>query len=182
MTVSGVSHAGYMLHASQRRARTWCALALLLLTAPARADVLWVKFAPDDDCTGAIVAEFDKATASIDYQLYNATSQPVADALIRAHKRGVKVTLLLDKRAQQTKFSQAARCKQAGCKVYLDGKHPIAHNKVRIIDGKLLIAGSFNDSRQANRNAENVYAEDDPEVVKLFAENFARHLKHAEAY
>lgn len=162
-------------------------IALLLLAAPARADVLWVKFAPDDDCTGAIVAEFDKAKKSIEYQLFNFTSEPIADALIRAHKRGVKVTLLLDDDANDVpkpgkrSYSQAARCKQAGVPVYLDRKHPIAHNKVRIIDGKLLIAGSFNDSRQANRNAENVYAEDDPVVVKRFAENFAKHLKHAEA-
>lgn len=161
--------------------KLWLLIAVLIAS-PAQADVLWVKFAPEDDCTAAIVAEFDRAKTSIEYQLYNATSLPVGDALIRAHKRGVKVTILLDKRAQRSIYSQAPRCKQAGCKVYVDGKHPIAHNKVRIIDGKLLIGGSFNDSRQANRNAENLYAEDDPAVVRKFADNFRRHLAHAEAY
>lgn len=157
------------------------AILILLLAVPASADVLWVKFSPEDDCTGAIVAAFDKATKSIEVQAYNFTSPVIADAAIRAHKRGLPVTLLLDKRAQSTRYSQATRCKQAGCKVYLDGSHPIAHNKVRIIDGKLLLSGSFNDSRAASRNAENLYAEDDPATVKRYAENFARHLKHAEA-
>ena len=171
---------------------TWPAIVVVLVAllwaAAARADVLWVKFAPEDDCTAAIVAEFDRAKSSIDYQLYNATSQPVGDALIRAHKRGVKVTVILDSKANappkpgKKSFSQAKRLKQAGVPVYLDRSHPIAHNKVRIIDGKLLISGSFNDSKAANRNAENLYAEDDPAVVKRFAENFKRHLAHAEAY
>ena len=83
------------------------AIAILCLTGMwvgiyARADVLGVKFAPEDDCTAAIVAEFDRAKTSIEYQLYNATSLPVCDALIGAHKRGVKVTILLDKRAQRS--------------------------------------------------------------------------------
>lgn len=163
-------------------------IALLLLSVTARADVLWVKFAPEDDCTAAIVAEFDKAKSSIEYQLYNATSPYIGDALIRAHKRGVKVTVLLDRKANappqpgKTSYSQAKRLRQAGIPVYVDGKHPIAHNKVRIIDGKLLLSGSFNDSKAANINAENLYAEDAPAVVRKFAENFKRHLSHAEAY
>jgi len=153
----------------------------------AKADVLWVKFAPEDDCTGAIVAEFDKATATIDYQLFNFTSPPIADALIRAHKRGVRVRLLLDDGANERPkggrryYSQAVRCKEAGLSVYLDRKHPIAHNKVRIIDGRFLISGSFNDSRAANRNAENLYFEDDAATVKRYLENFERHWQHAEA-
>ena len=167
--------------------KLWLLIAVLI-AAPAQADVLWVKFAPEDDCTAAIVAEFDKAKDSIQYQLFNFTSEPIADALIRAHKRGVKVPLLLDDDANappklgRKSYSQAKRLRQAGVPVYLDRKHPIAHNKVRIIDGKLLLSGSFNDSKAANRNAENLYAEDDPAVVKRFAENFARHLAHAEAY
>lgn len=168
------------------------AIALLCLTGMwfgiyAKADVLWVKFAPEDDCTGAIVAEFDKATATIDYQLFNFTSPTIADALIRAHGRGVRVRLLLDDGANEPPkagkryYSQAKRCAEAGLAVRLDRKHPISHNKVRIVDGGLLISGSFNDSRAANRNAENLYAEDSPAVVKRYADNFERHWQHAEA-
>lgn len=164
------------------------AIAVCLLPMSASADVIGIWFAPDDDCTAAIVAEFDKARSSIEFQLYNATSPAIGDALIRAHKRGVKVTVLLDGRANsppkrgKKSFSLAGRLRQAGVPVYLDRAHPIAHNKVRIIDGKLLLSGSFNDSKSANRNAENLYLEDDPAVVKRFADNFRRHLAHAEVY
>lgn len=158
------------------------AIAVCLLPMSASADVIGIWFAPDDDCTAAIVAEFDKATKSINYQMYGFTSQPVAAALIRAHKRGVKVSVLLDSEAPSQRGSQAAACKAAGIDVRTDRKHPISHNKVRIVDGKLLLSGSFNDSKQANRNAENLYLEDDPAVVRKFADNFRRHLAHAEAY
>lgn len=158
--------------------RALIAIAMLIVS-PARADVIGLWFAPNDDCTAAIVAEFDKATKSISYQMYGFTSRPIADSLIRAHRRGVKVSMLLDSEAPRQRGSQALACKAAGIEVRVDAKHPISHNKVRIIDGKRLLSGSFNDSKQANRNAENLYLEDDPAVVKRFADNFALHLAHA---
>lgn len=156
-------------------------VALLLLCIPCRAEVLGIWCAPEDDCVAAIVSEFDKATKSIKYSMYNFTSPQVADALIRAHGRGVKVTLLLDKRAQSTRYSQAARCKAAGIDVLMDSKHPIHHVKERIIDDKRVLFGSFNDSRQATRNREDLVLDDTPKLVKRFADEFAKHLKHAEA-
>lgn len=158
--------------------RIFLAIALLMVS-PAKADVIGLWFAPDDDCTAAIVDQFDKAGKSISYQMYGFTSQPIADALIRAHQRGVKVIVLLDSESPSQRGSQARACKAAGIDVRTDHRHPISHNKVRIMDGKLLLSGSFNDSKQANRNAENLYLEDDPAVVKRYAENFARHLAHA---
>ena len=147
---------------------------------PAFGDVLGVWFSPGGGATSAIVEQFGKAKTSIDYSMYNFTSEPIADALMDAHRRGVKVTLLLDKRASASRHCQAPRCRKVGIKVYTDSVHPIAHNKVRIIDGKLLMSGSFNDSANAERNAENVYLEDDPVTVRKYSENFRHHLEHAE--
>ena len=156
-------------------------IAQLMLSSGSYAADVW--FAPEENCQAVIVAELDKATETIDYQLYNATADPIGDALIRAQKRGVAVRMLLDYRANATsQYSQAARCKAAGIDVRLDRAHPIAHGKVRIIDGKVLLAGSFNDSRQANRNAENLTRDDEAPLVKEFSENFQRHWDHAETF
>lgn len=130
--------------------------------------------------TAAIVADIDACTKSVDYQLYNFTSEPIANALIRAHDRGCDVRIVLDKRASASKSCQARRCAEAGLAVYLDSKHPIAHNKVRIYDGKRVGCGSFNDSKQAERNAENYFVETDAETVAAFVKNFNAHLKHSE--
>lgn len=162
---------------------------LLLLSATAQADVLWVKFAPEDDCTAAIVAEFDRAKSSLAYTMYNCTSPEIGDALIRAHKRGVKVTMLLDPDEAKKPYSQSARCKAAGIKVYVDRckpVHPICHTKWSVIDERLLLTGSFNHSRQAAKNSEDLQLQDNRDdgapIVKAYLASFARHLKHAEAY
>jgi len=163
--------------------RSWGVKLLILvaelMAACGQGYALDVWFAPEENCQAVIVAEIDKAEKTIDYQLYNATSQPIGDALIRAEKRGVEVRMLLDARANANNgHSIAASCKAAGCDVRFDAKHPISHNKVRIIDGKIVLSGSFNDSRQANRNAENLTREDEPQAVKEFADNFETHWKH----
>jgi phosphatidylserine/phosphatidylglycerophosphate/cardiolipin synthase-like enzyme len=153
---------------------------LMLATSGYAAPAAW--FAPTDNCTAVIVAEFDKAEKSINMQMYNFTSPDIADALIRAQKRGVDVRLLLDWRAQQTSYSQAGRCKAAGCTVYTDASHPIAHVKYSGIDGKRFLGGSFNYSRQANKNSEDLTLEDEPKLVKEFADNFESHWAHADKY
>ena len=154
---------------------------LLVVAAQASGGEVW--FAPAEDIATVIVAEFDKATKTIDYQLYGATAVPIGNALIRAEHRGVVVRMLLDYRANvNNQYSQAMRCKAAGIEVRLDGTHPIAHSKVRIIDGKLVLAGSYNDSAQAQKNAENLTREDDPKLVAAFADNFAVHWAHGKPF
>lgn len=143
--------------------------------------VLGIWFSPKGNCTQAIVKEIDSAQVSIDYRMYNFTSAPIGDALVRAHNRGLKVRILLDDDEARKPHSQAAKCAKAGIPVYLDGKHAISHNKARIFDGKRVMFGSFNDSKSAEeRNSEELVLEDDPQVVKQFQDNFAAHLKHAE--
>lgn len=126
-----------------------------------------------------ILREIRSAKVSIQYQMYNFSSGPIADALIDAHRRGVRVELLLDYVAAHQKSSQASACVAAGIPVYVDRSHPIAHNKVRIFDGKLLLAGSYNDSARATKNAENLTRDTDPERVAAFVANFESHKSHA---
>lgn len=127
---------------------------------------------------GAIVSIIDQAEQTLDVQAYAFTSKRIADAIIDARGRRVKVRLLLDSDAINSPSSQHKRCKAAGCIVREDAKHPIAHNKVWLIDGRLLLFGSYNGSEQAKRNAENLVLADGPEVKK-FAANFERHWEHS---
>jgi phosphatidylserine/phosphatidylglycerophosphate/cardiolipin synthase-like enzyme len=49
----------------------------------------------------------------------------------------------------------------------------LMHNKFAVIDGRLLINGSFNWTRQACLyNQENVIVTDNPQLVRLFAAQF----------
>jgi phosphatidylserine/phosphatidylglycerophosphate/cardiolipin synthase-like enzyme len=116
-----------------------------------------VHFSPKGGCTEAIIRELDEARTSILVQAYNFSSAPIAKALLNCHKRGVKVEAILDKSQKKQKYSSATFLLNAGIQVRIDSAHPIAHNKVMVIDGETVITGSFNFTRQAEeKNAENL--------------------------
>jgi phosphatidylserine/phosphatidylglycerophosphate/cardiolipin synthase-like enzyme len=147
-------------------------------------DDIALYFSPKGGCTEAIVAQIEKARASIDVQAYSFTSTEIAKALAEAQLRGVKVRMSLDKQATGEHYSGGTYLADHQVAVWTDGQHPIAHNKVMIIDGSTIITGSFNFTRQAeNSNAENLLViTGKPKIAKAYEENFQRHLEHSVKY
>ncbi|MBI3582291.1 MAG: phospholipase D family protein [Nitrospinae bacterium] len=160
-----------------------------------------VYFSPRGGVTGAIVREIDGASKKILVQAYSFTSKPIANALIRAERRGAEVTVIIDggelglkgkprgagsfgRRQKRAIFNAAWLFKGTGIRLYADDKHEIAHNKVIIIDDKTLITGSFNFTRQAEEeNAENLLViKDNPALVEKYVGNFNYHLRHSLMY
>ena len=142
-------------------------LCLLILAVPAcnhAADApprplppISVHFSPNGGCTDAIVKEIHNAQTSILVQAYSFTSTPIAKALVDAHKRGLKIEVILDKSQRTEKYSEADFLHNMGIQVKIDAKHAIAHNKVMVIDEGVVITGSFNFTRAAEENnAENL--------------------------
>jgi len=75
-------------------------------TPPATTDEgLAVYFSPKGGCTEAVVDALGKAKQTVLVQAYSFTSAPIAKALVDAHKRGVKVTVVLDKSQETEKYS-----------------------------------------------------------------------------
>ena len=146
----------------------------------AQAGSIRVYFSPNGGCTDAILFEINRAKSEILLQAYSFTSQPIAQALIRAHKRGVKISAVLDKSNRGRKYSAATFLKNMGIPVYIDANHAIAHNKIMIIDNRVVITGSFNFTKAAeNKNAENILILDDlPDLTRAYQENFQNHLRH----
>lgn len=142
-----------------------------------------VYFSPDGGATDAIVAELGKATNDVLVQAYSFTSAPIAKALVDAHKRGLKITVILDKGQKTAKYSSADFVSRAGITTLIDAKHAIAHNKVMVIDGLVLITGSFNFTKAAEeKNAENLLIIRDKELADKFIANWHLHEAHSEAY
>ena len=101
------------------------------------------------------------------------TSPSIADALIAATARGIRVSILLDKSNLHDKWSQINLLKKAGIDVSIDKVSGIAHNKIMIIDHKKVITGSFNFTRSADsRNTENVIIIDDSKVAESYIQNW----------
>jgi phosphatidylserine/phosphatidylglycerophosphate/cardiolipin synthase-like enzyme len=162
----------------------WLLLFLGASVGLAQAGAIRVYFSPNGGCTDAILSQINQAKTEILIQAYSFTSKPIAQALIRAHQRGVKITAVLDKSNRSQHYSAATFLRNMEIPVFIDDKHAIAHNKIMIIDNRVVITGSFNFTAAAeNKNAENVLImEDVPDLTRAYRENFQHHLRHAVAY
>jgi phosphatidylserine/phosphatidylglycerophosphate/cardiolipin synthase-like enzyme len=162
----------------------WFILFLAATCGLAQAGSIRVYFSPRGGCTDAILSEINQAKTEILLQAYSFTSTPIAQALIRAHQRGVKISAVLDKSNRGKKYSAATFLQNLGIPVFIDGQHAIAHNKIMIIDNRVVITGSFNFTIAAeNKNAENLLILDDlPDLTRAYRENFHNHLRHAVSY
>lgn len=143
-----------------------------------------VYFSPRGGATEAIVTEINNAKSEILVQAYSFTSKPIAKALIEAKKRGIRIEAVLDKSQRSEKYSSADFISHAGILTYIDDNHAIAHNKIMIIDGQVLITGSFNFTKAAEeRNTENLLViKGNKSLVERYMQNFNKHKKHSEAY
>ena len=135
-----------------------------------------VHFSPHGNFTESIIRELNQAKSSILVQAYSFTSAPIDKALLNAHKRGVKVEVILDKSQRTKKYSSATFLFNAGIPKKIDGRHAIAHNKVIITDGSTVIIGSFNFTKAAEEsNAENVLVMHDKKLASLYRKNSEEH-------
>jgi phosphatidylserine/phosphatidylglycerophosphate/cardiolipin synthase-like enzyme len=141
-------------------------------------------FSPKGGCTEAVVTELGEARQTVLVQAYSFTSTSIAKALVEAHKRGVKITVILDKSNRKDNYSAADFIAHADIPCFIDAQHAIAHNKVMLIDGRTIITGSFNFTKAAETsNAENLLViHDHPKLFASYEANFKKHLAHSEAY
>jgi phosphatidylserine/phosphatidylglycerophosphate/cardiolipin synthase-like enzyme len=168
----------------------WAYLLLLLfiisvpIALQAQEKPAWsVYFSPNGGCTDAIVRELNNAKSSILMQAYSFTSAPIAKALLEAHKKRVKVEVILDKSQVIEKYSSVTFLHNSVIPTRIDSSHAIAHNKIMIIDGATLITGSFNFTKAAEeKNAENILVIRDKALAAKYVENWKLHAEHSEVY
>jgi phosphatidylserine/phosphatidylglycerophosphate/cardiolipin synthase-like enzyme len=142
-----------------------------------------VHFSPRGGCTEAVVRELDRAAESVYVQAYSFTSTPIAKALVDAHKRGVEVAVILDRSQRTEKYSEADFLLHAGIPTAIDARHAIAHNKVMIVDGAVVMTGSFNFTKAAEEsNAENLLVIRHPALAETYFANWKAHAAHSEIY
>ena len=142
-----------------------------------------VYFSPRGGATEAVVNALDHATNAVLVQAASFTSAPIARAMVDAHRRGVKVQVILDDSQRTEKYSEADFLRNSGILTLIDARHAIAHNKIIITDGYLIITGSFNFTRAAEEhNAENLLVINDPVLAKQYIANWLTHEQHSEPY
>jgi phosphatidylserine/phosphatidylglycerophosphate/cardiolipin synthase-like enzyme len=173
---------------SHRSALRLLGLVVLIAATPAVAgesDCLpaTVCFTPGGNCTDMIVQALGAAQRTVLAQAYSFTSAPIAKALLDAHKRGVQVQVILDKSQRSDKYSSADFLANQGVPVMIGANHAIAHNKIIVIDGELVITGSFNFTKAVQqKNAENLIITRDPSVAMQYTQNWDTHRQHSQSY
>ncbi|MFA5183072.1 MAG: phospholipase D-like domain-containing protein [Syntrophales bacterium] len=152
----------------------------ITLFAPTTAQVY---FSPEGGCTDAILKAISHARSEILIQAYSFLSPSIAQALIVAHRRGVKVELILDKSERQEGLTPPTEMANAGIPVYLDAVHAIANNRIIIIDHKTIITGSFNFNKTSEEmNAENLLILQTEALAKIYRDNWLKHRMHSESF
>jgi phosphatidylserine/phosphatidylglycerophosphate/cardiolipin synthase-like enzyme len=143
-----------------------------------------VYFSPRGGCTSAVISQIKMAKKSIDVAIYSFTSRKIAKALIAAHKRGVKIRIVADEGSAISRNSVLPLLESAGIPVrYKRGSGGgLMHNKYAIVDGEVVITGSFNWTVSAEkRNDENLLViKGLPAIVKAYEKNFERLWRLAE--
>lgn len=109
---------------------------------------LWLL--PDLKALSAIEQQINEATSSIFMAMFTLTQNHLIDALIRAHQRGVSVSVALDRyTARGASRKAVTKLLEAGMDVYFSAGLPLLHHKWALIDNKQLILGSTNWTKAA---------------------------------
>jgi phosphatidylserine/phosphatidylglycerophosphate/cardiolipin synthase-like enzyme len=148
-----------------------------------REPAITAHFSPKGGCTATIVSEVSAARSEVLVMAYSFSCPDIANALIAASQRGVKVVVLLDRTNEKETYSELGDLGRHGVEVWIDACHAIAHNKVIVIDRRTVITGSFNFTRQAeHENAENLLVlRNHHDLAARYRTNFHTHKDHCHA-
>jgi phosphatidylserine/phosphatidylglycerophosphate/cardiolipin synthase-like enzyme len=148
---------------------------------PQPAEILAIYFTPPAGGASGLIKQIDGAKQSIKVMAYGFTATNLAEALVRAKRRGVDVGLIQDEKSAQNNRETLPILLAAGIEVRSDGKHAIQHNKVMLIDDDIVITGSYNFTKSAeSRNAENIMIVRSSYAAKRYADNWKSHWDHSE--
>ncbi len=149
-------------------------LAIICLS-PAALASTEVFFSPADEVKKRLITGIDAAKESLDIASFQFTSVDLAEALIGAKDRGVRVRLLADERESQEDSSVVAHLQDEGLNVkYIKGRiGGKMHHSFIIFDSVAVFTGSYNLTEHSDRfNLENAVLTDEPKLVAKFQAQF----------
>lgn len=126
----------------------------------------------DKSVEQALIRKIDESKTSISMAVFEFDIDEVAQALIRAEKRGVSVRVVYDNEYSDPD-PQIGELKSAGISTVPDNRGALMHNKFFVFDEACVWTGSFNISNNASRkNNENAIYFCSPEAAKNYSVEF----------
>lgn len=134
-----------------------------------------VGFSPEGSARQLVLDTITSARTSIQILAYAFQAPDIAQALVDARQRGVQVRIVVDKKRNTGKASQAAMdlVVRNGIELRTNDRFHIHHDKAMIVDGDAVETGSFNYAPSAETaNSENVV------VIRGMPEVTRQYLQH----
>ena len=144
--------------------------------------VVYVRFSPDDKIDDLIETLIDAADESVYMLAYSFASKDIKEKLVKADKEGLDVIVICeDSKAYTDGGGQCGPLAEDGVKVYVDGYgENLMHEKAIILDNSVVIAGSYNYTRSADkRNDEQILVIQSEEIADQFLAEFDKILADA---
>lgn len=131
-------------------------------------------FAPFDDLPARVVGLFAAVRASADLCVFTITDDRLSQAILSAHRRGVRVRIITDDDKSSDLGSDVEAFEAAGIPVRVDRTSAHMHHKFAVFDDRTLLNGSYNWTRSAATvNNENFIVTSE----RLLVDTFARHFE-----
>ena len=143
-----------------------------------RVDVL---FSPDDLVVDRLSVLLEGAQQSIYFLAYSFGSNDLGNIIREKAAQGVVVGGVLEsdqvssEQANPNQVEELNLFRQAGLDIRLDGNAEIMNHKIMIIDGRIVVMGSYDFTNRAEtENDENVLIIYDEKIAQKFMEEFQR--------
>jgi len=138
-------------------------------------------FSPDDHVLTALYKLLSESESSIYFLAFSFTSNELGEIVRTKAEDGLDIKGVMDKeQVASNTGTEYDPFRQAGLDVRIDGNDGQMHHKVFIVDGRIVVLGSYNFSRSAEeRNDENILIIYNAQVAEFFLQEFQRVYAHA---
>ena len=131
-------------------------------------------FFPNPSNEQRVVNMFRTCKKTLDIAIFTFTRDSIAQAILDAHHRGLKIRCIGDDGNSKVKGSDVRLLASVGIPCKTDNNPRFhMHNKMAIIDNSVVITGSFNWTNQAiNKNQDNILFIEDKNIANQYTEYF----------
>jgi phosphatidylserine/phosphatidylglycerophosphate/cardiolipin synthase-like enzyme len=134
-------------------------------------------FSSEGSIKESILKEVESTTATLELAIHDINLPDMANALLKAKQRGVRVRVIADSKQAKMKSSQITYLIHQGIMVKtLKGKEKgVMNHRFAILDGKRVVTGSYDWTEASGKwNYENIVILTDGETVTFYQKEFDR--------
>ena len=132
-------------------------------------------FFPNASNEEKVVSMLRTCKKTLDIAIFSLTLDSIAEAILEAYQRGIKVRMIADDECAKNKGSNVKLIASVGVPCKTDNAIYHMHHKFAVLDGSVVIMGSFNWTGQAVKyNQENIFFYEDKNIASQYEQEFER--------